>query len=118
MLRGMIKDEEDVRDTCNVGRHVLTFTGAVMTFEQERDGWYTTHALERIKAILRHKFFSLLEGHTATDEECARLFMQGPLPSSKQSTRKLRPGKHNMAKGALPPEDAAVSAEHAAESNA
>ena len=28
----------------------------------ERDGWYTTHALERIKTVLRHKFFSLLLG--------------------------------------------------------
>ena len=79
---------------------------------QERDGWYTTHAFEQIKTVLRHKFFSLLEGHVATDEESRAL-----LTTSEGSARtaaahrssKLRPGKHNMAKGALRPEDAAVS---------
>lgn len=78
-------------------------------YTQERDGWYTTHALERIKAVLRHKFFSLVEGYIATDEECAKLLeQQGESKTTKPITRKLRPGRHNMAKGALPPEDAAV----------
>lgn len=77
---------------------------------QERDGWYSAHAFERIKTVLRHKFFSLLEGHVPTDEECEALLVDGP--TSNKSTlvrnKKLRPGKHNMAKGALRPEDAAV----------
>ena len=47
MLKEMIEadDEDSLREACN-----------------ERDGWYTTHALERIKTVLRHKFFSLLLG--------------------------------------------------------
>jgi hypothetical protein len=83
----------------------------LLNSRQERDGWYTSHSFERIKSILRHKFFSVLEGHPATDEECRTL-----LASSENSTKssslhrnqKLRAGKHNMAKGALRPEDAAV----------
>ena len=51
MLKGMIEDAEELREVCD-----------------DRDGWYTTHALERIKMVLRHKFFSLLEGHVASDE--------------------------------------------------
>ncbi|TFY72093.1 hypothetical protein EVG20_g894 [Dentipellis fragilis] len=92
MLKGMIEDEESVRDTCN-----------------ERDGWYSTHALERIKVVLRHKFFSLLDGHVATDEECEKILAQeGVVTATQPSMRKLRPGRHNMAKGALRPEDAAA----------
>jgi hypothetical protein len=77
---------------------------------QERDGWYSAHAFERIKAVLRHKFFSLLEGHVATDEECEALLVVDPTSNKATNVRskKLRPGKHNMAKGALRPEDAAV----------
>jgi hypothetical protein len=78
---------------------------------KERDGWYSTAHFERIKTVLRHKFFSLLEGHVPTDEECKALLVVNPfnqkVPTSR--TQKLRPGKHNMAKGALRPEDAAVS---------
>jgi general transcription factor 3C polypeptide 5 (transcription factor C subunit 1) len=94
MLKGMIEDPEALRETCD-----------------ERDGWYAAHAFDQIKAVLRHKFFSLLEGHPATDEESRAL-----LTTNEGSTRaatvhrssKLRPGKHNMAKGALRPEDAAA----------
>ncbi|KAJ2934541.1 hypothetical protein H1R20_g2576, partial [Candolleomyces eurysporus] len=94
MLKEMIEDPDALRETCD-----------------ERDGWYTSHSFERIKSILRHKFFSVLEGHPATDEECRNL-----LASSENSTKssslhrnqKLRAGKHNMAKGALRPEDAAA----------
>lgn len=78
---------------------------------QERDGWYITHAFERIKTVLRHKFFSLLEGHIATDEECSALLIanEGSARSiTTNRSQKLRAGKHNMAKGALRPEDAAV----------
>ena len=77
---------------------------------QERDGWYSAHAFERIKIVLRHKFFSLLEGHVPTDEECEALLVVDPTSNKATATRskKLRPGKHNMAKGALRPEDAAV----------
>jgi general transcription factor 3C polypeptide 5 (transcription factor C subunit 1) len=92
MLKGMIEDKTELREACN-----------------ERDGWYTTSAFERIKAVLRHKFFCLLEGHVATDEECQALLVpnQNKVPTTR--TQKLRAGKHNMAKGALRPEDAAVS---------
>jgi len=77
---------------------------------QERDGWYSAHAFERIKIVLRHKFFSLLEGHIPTDEECKALLVVDPTSNKTTAVRskKLRPGKHNMAKGALRPEDAAV----------
>ena len=79
---------------------------------QERDGWYTTHTFEQIKAVLRHKFFSLLEGHQASDEDCRALLLagEGSIKSAiANRSSKLRAGKHNMAKGALRPEDAAVS---------
>lgn len=63
---------------------------------------------------MRHKFFSLLEGHPATDDDCRALLTTNE-GSAKAATAhrgsKLRPGKHNMAKGALRPEDAAVSVE-------
>ncbi|KZT13135.1 uncharacterized protein LAESUDRAFT_754139 [Laetiporus sulphureus 93-53] len=93
MLKEMIADEEDLRDTCN-----------------ERDGWYSTHAFERIKTVLRHKFFSLLGGHIATREECEALLVpqEGTNKLPQRPVQKLRFGKHNMAKGALPPEDAAA----------
>jgi len=93
MLKEMIEDPTDVRDECN-----------------ERDGWYTTHGYERIKTVLRHKFFSLLEGHVALDEECRNLLTanEGSVRMSANRSQKLRAGKHNMAKGALRPEDAAV----------
>ena len=79
---------------------------------QERDGWYTTHALEQIKSVLRLKFFSLLEGHVATDAECRALLDPRPgatLPVGHRESHRRQPRKHNMAKGALRPEDAAVS---------
>ncbi|TFK43137.1 RNA polymerase III transcription factor IIIC subunit-domain-containing protein [Crucibulum laeve] len=94
MLKEMIEDPEGLREVCN-----------------ERDGWYTTHAFERIKTVLRHKFFSLLEGHTATDEECRALLIASEgsaKTASSTRSQKLRAGKHNMAKGALRPEDAAA----------
>ncbi|KAF9057282.1 RNA polymerase III transcription factor IIIC subunit-domain-containing protein [Panaeolus papilionaceus] len=95
MLREMIHDPEGLREDCN-----------------ERDGWYTAHKLDQIKAVLRYKFFSLLEGEVPTDEECRELISadgSGPSkpPTTHRST-KLRAGKHNMAKGALRPEDAAA----------
>ncbi|EMD41102.1 hypothetical protein CERSUDRAFT_111679 [Gelatoporia subvermispora B] len=91
MLKDMIEDEEDLRETCN-----------------ERDGWYSTHTFERIKTVLRHKFFSLLGGHIPTQEECERLLIPQEETGKIVQRRKLRFGKHNMAKGALPPEDAAA----------
>ncbi|THH20126.1 hypothetical protein EW146_g1148 [Bondarzewia mesenterica] len=93
LLKEMIEDEEEVRETCN-----------------ERDGWYTTHQFERIKAVLRLKFFSLLEGHIVTDEECAKVLAtpEGLENVKRIVGRRLRPGKHNMAKGALPPDQAAA----------
>jgi hypothetical protein len=62
--------------------------------------------------VLRHKFYSLLEGYVAPDEECEALLVPAeetgriPVPPH---LRKNQFGKHNMAKGALKPEDAAVS---------
>ncbi|THH00418.1 hypothetical protein EW026_g2132 [Hermanssonia centrifuga] len=93
MLKEMVEDEEDLREICN-----------------ERDGWYTTHSFERIKTILRHKFFSLLAGHTPTPAECEALLVpdEGSEKLPSRSTHRLRPSKHNMAKGALRPEDAAA----------
>lgn len=93
MLKEMIEDANDIRDECN-----------------ERDGWYTAHSYECIKIVLRHKFFSLLEGHVATDEECRNLSAtnDGSTRIPANRIQKLRVGKHNMAKGALRPEDAAA----------
>ncbi|KAF8916834.1 RNA polymerase III transcription factor IIIC subunit-domain-containing protein [Mucidula mucida] len=95
MLKGMIEDESDLRETCD-----------------ERDGWYTTYAFERIKGVLRHKFFSLLQGHVAPDDECWKLLenVEGAATKSTAISKghRLRAGKHNMAKGALRPEDAAA----------
>ncbi|KIO12791.1 hypothetical protein M404DRAFT_124008 [Pisolithus tinctorius Marx 270] len=95
MLKEMIEREEDLRETCD-----------------ERDGWYSAHALERIKTVLRHKFFSLLQGYVATNEECEALLEQGGGQKKTQITRsgkRLKYGRHNMAKGALRPEDAAAA---------
>ena len=73
------------------------------------DGWYTSQVIEKIKIVLRHKFFQLLQGHIATEEECEALLNE---PSSKATMKsgapKLRMGKHNMAKGAMPPDELAV----------
>jgi hypothetical protein len=111
MLMDMIKSEDDLRDVCNVCLFcIITFNGIYRQAMQERDGWYSAHAFERIKTVLRHKFFSLLEGHIPTDEECEALLVVDPTSNKATTVRskKLRPGKHNMAKGALRPEDAAV----------
>ena len=85
---------------------------------QERDGWFSTTAYEQIKVVLRHKFFSLLEGYVPSQEECEALLQAHdesgktksgrPVPTSQSGKKRLRAGKHNMAKGALKPEDAAV----------
>ncbi|KAF8901692.1 RNA polymerase III transcription factor IIIC subunit-domain-containing protein [Gymnopilus junonius] len=94
MLKEMIEDPDALREACD-----------------ERDGWYTSHAFEQIKTVLRHKFFSLLEGYPPTDDECRALLVssEGSLKTSiTQRSTKLRAGKHNMAKGALRPEDAAA----------
>ncbi|KZS98062.1 hypothetical protein SISNIDRAFT_405697 [Sistotremastrum niveocremeum HHB9708] len=93
MLIKMIHSEEALRDTCN-----------------EQDGWYTSHALENLKTVLRHKFFNLLEGNVVSDEECEALLQTAegstrPRPAN----RTLNPRKHNMAKGALPPEEATAA---------
>jgi len=65
--------------------------------------------LDRIKIVLRHKFFSLLQGYVATQEECEALLDQEAAGKSQTTRSKgLKFGKHNMAKGALRPEDAAV----------
>ena len=66
--------------------------------------------LERIKAVSRHMLFSLLEGRVATDEEYPKLLFS--LSESRNyghgTSYARRSGKHNKAKGALPPEEAAV----------
>jgi len=94
MLKAMIESPDALRETCD-----------------EKDGWYTPHALDQIKTVLRHKFFSLLEGHQVTDQECRALLDTSDGPAKAMMahrTAKLRAGKHNMAKGALRPEDAAA----------
>ena len=59
--------------------------------------------------MLRHKFFALLEGYVATDEECLKLLeQQDGTKAVRPFARRPRPGKHNMAKGAMPVEDVAV----------
>lgn len=61
--------------------------------------------------VLRHKFFSLLERGIATDAECHKLLES--LSESKAvlhaPTYSHKSRKHNKAKGALPPEEEAVS---------
>ena len=63
--------------------------------------------------MLRRKFFTMLEsGRIVSDAECmdlleAEIKPGASLPS--QLVRTFRKGKHNMAKGAQAPEDAAVS---------
>ncbi|ESK97432.1 rna polymerase iii transcription factor [Moniliophthora roreri MCA 2997] len=94
MLKEMIESGDDLRDTCD-----------------ERDGWYSTHAFERIKLVLRLKFFSLLDGRIATDEECEAALEANENSSAKPAhptITKQRVGKHNMAKGAMRPEEAAA----------
>ncbi|KAJ7047575.1 RNA polymerase III transcription factor IIIC subunit-domain-containing protein [Mycena alexandri] len=98
MLKEMVDDDTELRDESD-----------------ERDGWYTNYALERIKTVLRHKFFTVLEGYPATDEECRQLLTASeklPSKSAKDMSSlrsvRLKIGKHNMAKGAMRPEDAAA----------
>ncbi|KAJ7499127.1 RNA polymerase III transcription factor IIIC subunit-domain-containing protein [Mycena latifolia] len=98
MLKEMIDDDQELREECD-----------------ERDGWYTNHALERIKTVLRHKFFTVLDGYPATDDECRQLLAASeklPSKSAKDMSSlrsvRLKMGKHNMAKGAMRPEDAAA----------
>lgn len=113
MLKEMIEDEGDLRETCDVSlsllRLLVPLTKRVRP--QERDGWYSTRAFERIKTVLRHKFFALLGGHIATREECEALLVpqEGTNKLPPRPIQRLRVGRHNMAKGALPPEDVAVS---------
>lgn len=64
--------------------------------------------LEQIKTVLRHKFFSLLEGHIPSEEECRELLETGLSVVKHRSTHRVDLRKHNMAKGAVPPVNAAV----------
>ncbi|EIN10874.1 hypothetical protein PUNSTDRAFT_119730 [Punctularia strigosozonata HHB-11173 SS5] len=94
MLKELIESQDELRD-----------------LPDERDGWYTTRGFEQIKIVLRHKFFSLVDGHIASREECKALLVPAegatkPTPAMHQRSKRL--GRHNMAKGALPPEDAAA----------
>ncbi|KAF8592376.1 hypothetical protein K439DRAFT_1655910 [Ramaria rubella] len=94
MLKNMIETEDELREKCD-----------------ERDGWYRSAHMEGIKTVVRHKFFSLLDGRIASDDECKKLLIT--LPDSRNTivrgpTYSRTPRKHNKAKGALPPEEAAV----------
>ncbi|KAF5369933.1 hypothetical protein D9758_001240 [Tetrapyrgos nigripes] len=95
MLKDMIENAPEIREVCH-----------------ERDGWFSGDSLEKIKAVLRHKFFSLLDGRVATDEECQAILDEKqsytPKTLALPKSSKLRVGKHNMAKGAMRPEEAAV----------
>lgn len=80
---------------------------------QEKHGWYVAAPLERIKNILRHKFFALLEGYQATDEECLLIGNEKEektIPTTKSI--KTSWSKHNRAKGAQRPEELAVCDPH------
>ncbi|KAK2459705.1 hypothetical protein APHAL10511_008350 [Amanita phalloides] len=109
MLQEMIEDPNSLQEECDVSDRCPDYRSR-FTVTKERDGWYTTHAYERIKMVLRHKFFSLLQGHVATDEECHNLLAaaDGSVKVATIRSQRQRVGKHNMAKGALRPEDAAV----------
>lgn len=72
---------------------------------QERTGWFSTQAFEKIKTVLRYKWNSLQMGYIPTREECER---QLAAPEHKPFYGS-RPTKHNMAKGAQRPEDEMVS---------
>lgn len=93
MLVSMIHDEHDeLRESCD-----------------ERDGWFTSQCMDNIKTVIRHKFFSLLEGHIASDDECyALLTAEGSSKATAPRLKRLKAGKHNMAKGAVRAEDAAA----------
>jgi general transcription factor 3C polypeptide 5 (transcription factor C subunit 1) len=93
LLKGMIEDPSVTRETCH-----------------EKDGWFASSALERIKNILRHKFFALLEGYIATDEECLVICNDKEQHKAIPTTKTLRTSltKHNRAKGAQRPEELAV----------
>lgn len=110
MLKKMAEESDNLRETCDVSpvsQHMMT--RPLKPSAKERDGWYASQALEQIKTVLRHKFFSMLEGHVATDEECqSMLESEGSIKSSSLLRSQRRAGKHNMAKGAMRPEDAAV----------
>lgn len=108
---GMIKNDDELRETCDVSTKLSSQQNADHK-TQERDGWYTSHSMEQIKIVIRHKFFSLLEGHIPSDEECAALLSAAPSEGKTTVTprmKRLKAGKHNMAKGAVRAEDAAVS---------
>ena len=113
MLKQMIENanEADLRDECDVrGPELRLFYSVFHTLlVKATDGWYTSQAIEKIKIVLRHKFFQLLQGHIATEEECGALLNEPPSKATMKSRApKLRIGKHNMAKGAMPPEELAV----------
>lgn len=116
MLKQIIEsaNEEDLRDECDVRELAPLFSYSVLhiLLIKATDGWYTSQAIEKIKVILRHKFFQLLQGHVATEEECEALLNEPPSKATMKSRApKLRIGKHNMAKGAIPPEELAVCVE-------
>lgn len=104
-------NEEDIRDECDVCEPVAILPDSTILnlSVKATDGWYTSQAIEKIKIVLRHKFFQLLQGHVATEEECEALLNEPPSKATmKTRAPKLRMGKHNMAKGAMPPEELAV----------
>lgn len=83
-LRELVENEDDLREVCD-----------------ERTGWFSTQAFEKIKTVLRYKWNSLQMGYVPTREECER---QLAVPEHKPFYGS-RPTKHNMAKGAQRPED-------------
>jgi len=113
MLKQMIESasEEDLREECDVCELVLLLPDSALhaLLVKATDGWYSSQAIEKIKVVLRHKFFQLLQGHIATEEECEALLNDPPSKATMRTkTPKLRMGKHNMAKGAMPPDELAV----------
>lgn len=114
MLKKMVETEVELRDECDVScNSEFPFRRLNTLCLQERDGWYKSKHIESIKIVLRHKFFSLLEGHIPTEAECQTLLATPP--DNRTQIRALtyprkvpRHNRYNKAKGALPPEEAAV----------
>lgn len=106
-LKEMVENEDDLREVCNVSsmtnRTLPTFEFFTSAW-QERSGWYSTQAFEKIKTVLRYKWNSLQMNYVPTREDCER---QLAAPEHKPFYGS-RPTKHNMAKGAQRPEDEMV----------
>ncbi|KDQ20732.1 hypothetical protein BOTBODRAFT_317063 [Botryobasidium botryosum FD-172 SS1] len=93
LLKQLIEDDSELREECH-----------------EMDGWYTEVCMERIRAILRRKYFGVLDGQIVTDEDCGDILARvGPRRSMSQgrvvTTKKPRADRRNRAKNVPGPEE-------------